>query len=127
MAGDVDFGVNVVSVLGSYEPFPQCWCSMMVRNIPNGCAIEEFTEEIDKAGFIEQYNFLLPADKKCLCLALMNLLLSVAPLSSTFVTTLCREVGQMVTGQMTESVKTVKKKPSHALDTASTWSSVTKA
>ena len=52
----------------------------MVNSVPNRNTIEEFTEEIDEAGFVGQYDFLyLPIGVLCLCLALMNLLLSVAP------------------------------------------------
>ena len=71
----------------------------------------EFTEKIDEARFVRQYNFFhLLTRMLCLCLAL---LLSVAP---PFFTTLCREVGQLVI--------TVITNPLHSLDRASTWSSM---
>ena len=57
------------------------------KNIPNRNTIEEFTEEIREAGIVRQYNFLyLPIRMLCLCLALVNLLLSVAHPSSSAVT-----------------------------------------
>ena len=59
----------------------------MVRNIPNRNTIEDFTEEIDEARFVRQYSSLhLLMRMLCLCLALMNLLLCVAPPSSSLVT-----------------------------------------
>ena len=58
------------------------------QDTPNRNTIEEFTEEIDAAWFVRQNNFLyLQMKILCLCLALMNPLLSVASLSSSFVTT----------------------------------------
>ena len=49
--------------------------------------IEEFTEEIDEARFVKQYNlFHFLIRMLCLCLAPMNLLLSVAAPSSRCVT-----------------------------------------
>ena len=58
----------------------------MVRNTLRRNTIEDFTEEIDEAGSVRQYNFFhLLIRMLCLCLALMNLLLSVAPPSSGFV------------------------------------------
>ena len=57
-----------------------------VKNIPNRDTIENFTDKIEKARLVRQYNFLhLLMRMLCLCLALMNLLLSIAPPSS-FVT-----------------------------------------
>ena len=59
----------------------------MVKNILNRTTIEDFTEEIDEAGCVRQYNFFhLLMRMLCLCLALMNLLLSVACLFSGLVT-----------------------------------------
>ena len=59
----------------------------MVRNIPNRSTIKVFTEEIDEAEFVRQYNFFhLLTRMLCLCLALMNFLLSVALPSSSLVT-----------------------------------------
>ena len=59
----------------------------MVRTFPNRNTVEELTEEIDEAGFVRQYNFFyLPIRMLCLCLALANLLLCVAPPSSSIVT-----------------------------------------
>ena len=58
-----------------------------VRNIPNRNTIEDFTEDIDDAEFVGQYNFFhLLTRMLYLCLALMNLLPSVAPPSSSLVT-----------------------------------------
>ena len=78
----------------------------MVRNIPNRNTIEVFTEEIDEAEFVRQYNFFhLLTRMLYLCLALVNFLLSVAPLSSILATMavsiphLGREVGMLVTGR----------------------------
>ena len=63
---------------------PLTW---VVRNIPNRNTIEDFTEEIDEAEFVRQYNFFhLLTRMLFLCLALMNLLLSVEAASSSFVT-----------------------------------------
>ena len=48
--------------------------------------IKDFTEEIDKAGCVRQYNFFhLLMRTLCLCLALVNLLHSVAHPSSSLV------------------------------------------
>ena len=59
----------------------------MVKNTSNRNTIEDFTEEIDEARFVKQYNFFhLLMRMLCLCLALMTLVLSVAPPSSGFVT-----------------------------------------
>ena len=53
----------------------------MVKNIPNRTTIEDFTEEIDEAGCVRQYNFFhLMMRMLCLCLALMKLLHSFARL-----------------------------------------------
>ena len=45
----------------------------MVKNISNRNTIEDFTEEIDEAGFVRQYEFFHLLMRMCLCLALMNL------------------------------------------------------
>ena len=59
----------------------------MVRNIPNRTTIKEFTEEIDDAGFVGQYNFFhLLMSMLRLCLSLKNFLHSVALPPSSFVT-----------------------------------------
>ena len=59
----------------------------MVKNTSNRNTIEDFTEEIDEARFVKQYNFFhLLMRMLCLCLVLMTLVLSVAPPSSGFVT-----------------------------------------
>ena len=50
----------------------------MVRHIPNRTTIKEFKEEIDEARFVGQYNFFHQLMRFFLCLALMNLLYSVA-------------------------------------------------
>ena len=58
----------------------------MVRNIPNRNTIEDFTKEIDEAGFVRQYNSShLLLKKLYLCLALMNFLLGIVPHSSSLV------------------------------------------
>ena len=51
-------------------------------NISNRNTIEDFTEEIDEARFVRQYNFF----HLLMCLPVMNLLLIVPPPSSSFVT-----------------------------------------
>ena len=59
----------------------------MVKNISDRSTVEDFTQEIDEARFVRQYNFLHPLTRMLrLCLALVNLLLSVALPSSSFVT-----------------------------------------
>ena len=59
----------------------------MVRKFPIETPSRIFTEEIDDAECVRQHNFFhLPTRMLCLCLALTNVLLSVAPLSSSFVT-----------------------------------------
>ena len=71
----------------SVVPISMTTLPWMVRNIPNRTTIKEFTEEIDEAGFVRQYNlFHLLMKMLCLCLALMNFLHSVGPPSSTLVT-----------------------------------------
>ena len=49
----------------------------MVRSIPNRNTIEDFTEEIVEAGFVNNFFYLLMR-VLCPCLALMNFFLSVA-------------------------------------------------
>ena len=59
----------------------------MVRNISNQNIIEDFTEEIDEARFVRQYNCSnLLVKKLYLSLALINLLLGVVHHSSSLVT-----------------------------------------
>ena len=59
-----------------------------VRNIASRTTIEEFTDEIDEAGCVRQYKFFhLLMRILCFCLVLMNVLHSVAPPSSSLVTT----------------------------------------
>ena len=49
------------------------------EKISNRNTIEDYTEAIDEAGFVRVYNFFhLLIRMLCLCLALMNLLLSVS-------------------------------------------------
>ena len=68
-------------------PISMTTLTWMVRTIPNRTTIKEFTEEIDEARFVRQYNFFhLLMRMLCLYLALMNLLHSVAFPSSSFVT-----------------------------------------
>ena len=44
------------------------------ENIPNRTTIEDFTEEIDEAGFVRQYNFFhMLMGMLCLCFALIVL------------------------------------------------------
>ena len=87
----------------SVMPTSMTALTWMVKNIHNQTTIEDFTEEIDKAGCVRQYNSLhLLNTMLYLCLAFMNFLHSVAPLFSSFVTmdintALGREFGQMVT------------------------------
>ena len=57
------------------------------QKIEDRTAVKDSTEEIDEARFVRQYNFVhLLMRTLCLCLPLMNLLLSVAPSSSSVVT-----------------------------------------
>ena len=77
--------------LMEHEAFLSTCCTTflhrMVKNIPNRDTIEDFTEEIDEAEFVRQYNFFYFLTRMlCLCLCLMNFLLCVAPSSSSFVT-----------------------------------------
>ena len=66
---------------GLVMPISMTALAWMVKNIPNRNAMEDYTEEIDEARFVKQHNvFHLLMRMLCLCLALMNLLLSVAPL-----------------------------------------------
>ena len=59
----------------------------IVRDISNQNTIEDFTEEIDEAEFVRQYNsFYLLEKKVCLCVALLNLLLEFVSHSSSLVT-----------------------------------------
>ena len=58
----------------SMMPISMTTLTWMVRNIPDRTTIKEFTEEIDEARFVRQYNFFhLLMRMLCLCLALMNL------------------------------------------------------
>ena len=90
--------------------------------------IEVFTEEIEEARFVRQYNFFfLPIRIFCLRLALMtfcfvlrSLLLALWPWRYQ-----CHIVSWSLTDYdctMTVPVKTIIMKPLHYLDTASTWS-----
>ena len=96
-----------IRFLWSVIPISMTALTWMVKNIPNRNYIEDFTEEIDEAGFVGQYTvFHLLMRMLCLCLALMDLLLSVAPPSSSFVAVardryhiVGREIGQIVTGR----------------------------
>ena len=77
----------------------------MMKNTPNRNTIEDFTAEIDEAGFVRQKIFYLLTRMLSLCLALMNLFAQCcAPFFQLcdhggINTTLCREVGQIVTGR----------------------------
>ena len=78
---------SCLQFLWSVMPVSMTALTWMVKNIPNRNTIEDVTEEIDVARFVRQYNFFhLLMRMLCLCLALLNLLLNVAPSSSTFVT-----------------------------------------
>ena len=71
----------------SVMPISTTALTWMVRNIPNRNTIEDFTEEIDEAEFVRQYNSSHMLMKMLyLCLALMNLLLRVVRHSSSLVT-----------------------------------------
>ena len=77
-----------------------------MKNTPNRNTIEGFTAEIDEARFVGQYNFFfLLIRMLSLCLALINLFAQCcAPLFQLCDhggtnTTLCREVGQTITGR----------------------------
>ena len=55
-------------------PISKTALTWIVKNIPNRNTIEDFTEEIDEAGFVRQYNFFhLLMRMLFLFLALMNL------------------------------------------------------
>ena len=63
------------------------WSVMPISMTAVTWTIEDFTDKIDEAGFVGQYNICyLPRRMSCLCLALMNLLLCVAPPPCSFVT-----------------------------------------
>ena len=71
----------------SVMPTSMTALTWMVKNIPNRNTIEDFTEEIDEAGFVRQYNFFhLLMSILCLSLALMNILPCAALPLSSFVT-----------------------------------------
>ena len=73
--------------LWSVMPISMTARTWMVRNIPNRNTIKAFTEEIDETELVIQYNSSHVLMRMlCLCLALMNLLLHVATLSSSLVT-----------------------------------------
>ena len=79
--------VAFIQFLWSLMPILMTTPTRMVRNIPNRNTIEEFTEDVDEAEIVRQCNFFhLLMRMWRLCLALMNLLLSVAPPSSSLVT-----------------------------------------
>ena len=50
------FADSYIQFLWSVMPILMTTLTWMVRNIPNRNTIEEFTEEIDGAGFVGQYN-----------------------------------------------------------------------
>ena len=87
-------------------PIPMTTLTWMMKNTPNRNTIEGFTAEIDEARFVGQYNFFfLLIRMLSLCLTLMNLLAQCcAPFFQLcdhggINTTLCREVGQIITGR----------------------------
>ena len=103
----------------------------MVKNIPNRTTIEDFTEEIDEAGFVREYNFFhLLMTMLCLCLALMNLLHSVASPFSGFVTmTILIQHWVVNSDRLSPEEDRLREdhyfmKPSQSLDTPSTCSSM---
>ena len=66
---------------------PMTALTWMVKNMPNRTTIEDVTEEIDEGGCVRQYNFLHQLIRMLrLCLAVMNLMHSVALPSSSLVT-----------------------------------------
>ena len=68
-------------------PISMTALTWMVKSIPNRNTIEDFTEEIDEAGFVRRYNCSnLLMTKLYLSLALINLLLGVVHHSSSLVT-----------------------------------------
>ena len=68
------FADSCIQFLWSVMPISMTALTWMVKNIPNRNTIEDFTDKIDEAGFVGQYNFCyLPRRMLCLCLALMNL------------------------------------------------------
>ena len=50
------FADSCIRFLWSVMPIPMTALTWMVKNTPNRNTIEEFTEEIDEAGFVKQYN-----------------------------------------------------------------------
>ena len=74
---------SCIKCLWSVMPILMTARTWMVKKIPNRTTIKDFTEEIGEARVVRQYNsYHLLMRMLCLCLALMNLLLSVAPPSS---------------------------------------------
>ena len=98
------FADSCIQFLWSVMPISMAAPTWMVKNILNRNTIEDFTEEIDEAGLVRQYNFFhLLIRMLCLCFSLMNLL-CCAPFfylcdHGGINTTLGREVGQLVTGR----------------------------
>ena len=77
---------SCIQFLWSVMPISMTALTWMVKNIINRNTIEDFTEETDEAGFVGQCHFFhLLMRMLCLCLAPLNLLLSVAHPSSGFV------------------------------------------
>ena len=77
---------SCIQFLWSVMPMSKTALTWMEKNIPNRTVIEQFTEEIDEARFVRQYNFFLLLMRMLCILDLMNLLLCVAPTSSSLVT-----------------------------------------
>ena len=48
---------SCIQFLSSVMPISMTALTWMVKSIPNRNTIEDFTEEIDEAGFVKQYNF----------------------------------------------------------------------
>ena len=121
--------VSSIQFLWSVMPISMTALTWVVSNISNRNTIEDFTEEIDDAGLVRQYNFFhLLMRMLCLCLALMNLLLSVALPSSSSVT-MAESIPHWVVksdrlSQDEDRLREDIVKPSHSLDTPSTRSSM---
>ena len=100
------FADSCIQFLWSVMPIPMTTLTWMRKNTPTRNTIEDFTAEIDEARFVGQYNFFfLLMRMLSLCLALMNLFVQCcAPFfqlcdHGSINTTLCREVGQIITGR----------------------------
>ena len=64
---------SCIQFLWSVIPISMTALTWMVKNISNRNTIEDFTEEIDEAGFVRQYNFFHLLMRMCLRVALLDL------------------------------------------------------